>query len=231
MTGGPRYLHSTLRRQPISGRISVWTSLSVGIVLLVVLESRCVRAPSRSTPDSTVNYRRIHIRLNAVLAEEIGFRRGDHVRWLLLTTHPIESFKHALSVVRGYTMRWRIEEFHRAWKRGLCNVETRQLHRRNAIIKWATVLATVAARAVRLAYLLRSSPEQPASTEFTEYEIDAAFILTKLKRDRRKQVTLRQVIDMIAEIGGFAHKYSGGFLRSHRARTRARSRSSARHWT
>jgi hypothetical protein len=157
--------------------------------------------------------KRRHIRLNAVLAEEVGFRRGEHVRWLLLTTHQVASFKHALSIVRGYTMRWRIEEFHRAWKRGLCNVEASQLHRRNAIIKWATVLASVAARAVRLAYLNRSSPEQPASSEFTEYEIDAAFILTKRKRDRRRRPpTLRQVIDMIADLGGFAHKYSGGFV-------------------
>ena len=70
----------------------------------------------------------------------------------------------------------------------------------------------MAARAIRLAYLNRSAPEQPASSEFTEYEIDAAFILTKRKRDRRRQITLRQVIDMIAEIGGFAHKYSGGFV-------------------
>jgi hypothetical protein len=207
--GRVAYLHSTLRRQPILGEYQ-----------LEIPERR--KRPARHARIAlracsvTINARinaqtRIAIRLNAVLAEEIGPRRSDRVRWLLLTTHPIDSFKHALSVVRGYTMRWRIEEFHRAWKRGLCNVEATQLHGRSAIIKWATVLATVAARAVRLAYLLRSSPDQPASSEFTDYEIDAAFILTKQKRDRRKRVTLRQVIGMIAEIGGFAHKYSGGF--------------------
>ena len=170
-----------------------------------------VRACSVSINAKITNHRRAVFRLNAVLAEEIGSHGGERVRWLLLTTHPIASFNHALSIVRGYTMRWRIEELHRAWKRGLCNVEDSQLQGRNAIIKWATVLATVAARAVRLAYLLRSSPEKAASSEFTEYEIDAAFVLTKRKRDRRKRVKLGQVIDMIAEIGGFAHKHSGGF--------------------
>lgn len=207
--GRVAYLHSTLRRQPILGEYQ-----------LDIPERRqrparhariALRACSVTINARVTSAKRIAIRLNAVLAEEIGSPRGDHIRWLLLTTHPIGSFKHALSIVRGYTMRWRIEEFHRAWKRGLCNVEDTQLHGRSAIIKWATVLATVAARAVRLAYLLRSSPDQPASSEFTEYEIDAAFIFTKQKRDRRKQVSLRQMIDKIAEIGGFAHKYSGGF--------------------
>ncbi len=207
--GRVAYLHSTLRRQPILGEYQ-----------LDIAEHRqrparraqiALRACSVTINARVTSAKRIAIRLNAVLAEEVGSHRSDRVRWLLLTTHPIVSFKHALSVVRGYTMRWRIEELHRAWKRGLCNVEDTQLQGRSAIIKWATVLATVAARAVRLAYLVRNSPEQPASCEFTEYEIDAAFILTKRKRDRRRLVTLGQVIEMIADIGGFAHKYSGGF--------------------
>ena len=206
--GRVAYLHSTVRRQPILGEYQLY------IPERRKRPARPARIAVRAcavTINARINWHtRIAIRLNAVLAEEVGPRRSDRVRWLLLTTHPIESFKHALSVVRGYTMRWRIEEFHRAWKRGLCNVEDSQLHGRSTIIKWATVLATVAARAVRLAYAVRNSPEQPASSEFTEYEIDAAFILTKRKRDRRKVVTVGQLIEMIADLGGFAHKYSGG---------------------
>jgi hypothetical protein len=91
-------------------------------------------------------------------------------------------------------MRWRIEDFHRAWKRGLCKVEDSLLQSRGAIVKWATILAAVAARALRLAKLIRTTPEIPASEEFTEYEIDAAFILVKKKRDRRRNY--------------FANKYS-----------------------
>jgi hypothetical protein len=207
--GRAALLHSTLRRQPILGEYHLdIPERGQRPARRARIAVRACSVTINARVDSYKRKRR-RIRLNAVLAEEVGFRRGEHVRWLLLTTHPIASFKQALSIVQGYTMRWRIEEFHRAWKRGLCNVEASQLHRRNAIIKWATVLASVAARAVRLAYLNRSSPEQPASSEFTEYEIDAAFILTKRKRDRRRRPTLREVIDMIAEIGGFAHKYSG----------------------
>jgi hypothetical protein len=92
---------------------------------------------------------------------------------------PAETFEQAKAVVAGYASRWKIEEFHRTWKRGLCRVEDNQLQSRNAILKWATILAAVAARALRLAKLIRSTPDIPASEEFTEYEIDAAFILLK----------------------------------------------------
>ena len=47
-----------------------------------------------------------------------------------------------------------------------------------------------------------------SSTEFTQYEIHAAFALTKRKRDCRKRVTLGQVIEMNPEMGGFADKQS-----------------------
>jgi hypothetical protein len=203
------YLHATLRRQPILGEYELDLPERLGSP---ARRARiALRACSVAINCLVSKIRRTIFRLNAVLAEEIGPRRRSRIRWLLLTTHPIDSFEHALSIVRGYTMRWRIEEFHRAWKRGLCNVEDSQLQGRSAIIKWATVLATVAARALRLSYLLRNSPDLPASTEFTEFEVEATFVYLKRPRDRGKEPTLRQVIEMIAEIGGFAHKYSGKF--------------------
>jgi len=45
--------------------------------------------------------------------------------------------------------------------------------------KPASILAGAAARAQRLSQLFRSTPDLPASTEFTEYEIEACYILTK----------------------------------------------------
>jgi hypothetical protein len=201
------YLHATVRRQPSLGEYEIELPERPGH------KARRARVSLRACKvriNSKLNrYQRTTFEMNAVLAEEVDRRSGHRLRWLLLTTYAVDSFEDALAVVRGYTMRWRVEEFHRAWKRGLCNVEDSQLRGRNAIIKWATVLATVAARAVRLAYLVRNSPDLPAASEFTEHEIDAAFLLLKRERGRRKKITLGEVIDMIGEIGGFAHKYTG----------------------
>lgn len=157
----------------------------------------------------TGSKRREAFTLNAVMVEETQRRGKNRLFWVLLTTHPVVTRNDARAVVHGYTLRWRIEDFHRAWKRGHCNVEQTQLQSRSALIKWATILATVAARALRLAHLLRTSPDISASTEFTEYEIDATFILAKRKRDRRKTVSLRELLEIIADLGGFMGKYSG----------------------
>jgi len=153
--------------------------------------------------------RHVHVTLQACLAREEGGPKGDQLEWFLLTTHPLATFDQARAVVHGYTQRWRVEELHRAWKSGVCNVEQTQLRSRQAIVKWATLLAAVAARAVRLAYLARTTPDVDASTEFSSYEIEAAFVLAKRKRDRRRKVLLSEMIALVAQEGGFAGEYSG----------------------
>jgi hypothetical protein len=105
------------------------------------------------------------LHLNALLVRERG--ASNPIEWILLTTHSVATKADALSVVAGYCLRWRIEDFRRAWKRGICRVEDTQLRSRDAICKWATILAAVATRALRLTHLARETPDVPASTEFT----------------------------------------------------------------
>jgi hypothetical protein len=86
------------------------------------------------------------MKLYAVVVEERGVnsRRGDALDWLLYTNAPVTTEEEALLVVRSYRARWRVEEFHRTWKQGGCNVETAQLRSVEAIVKWATILSSVA---------------------------------------------------------------------------------------
>ena len=205
--GGTSYLRETLKKQPVLGHYTIELPARPD------RPARTARIALRSckvTISARVgSKRRQTFVLNAVLAEEVGRRTGDRLRWVLLTTAPVTTFEQARAVVYGYTLRWRVEEFHRAWKRGLCRVEDTQLQSRSALIKWATILGAVAARALRLAQILRTTPDIPALDEFTEYEIDAAYILAKKKRDRRRVVRFAELVELIADLGGFAHKYSG----------------------
>jgi hypothetical protein len=204
--GQTLHLMHQVKRQAVLGRYEVLVPRRGRPPRKAQIELRACRVTIHALVGS---HRRQEFTLNVVMAEETGRRKKDRIRWVLLTTHPVGTRAEAQAVVRGYALRWRIEDFHRVWKRGLCNVEKTQLHSRNAIIKWATLLATVAARALRLAHLLRTTPDVPASTEFTEYEIQACFILRKQRRDRRKTVLLGELLKMIADIGGFAGQYSG----------------------
>ena len=135
--------------------------------------------------------------------------------WMLLTNAPIDSLEAARTVVAGYAMRWRIEEFHRTWKSGACNVERTQLRSRDAVIRWATMLAVVAARIERIKRLGREQPDRPASDELSAVEIE---VLVVLKREikKRAEVILDTVPSMaqaslwLAELGGYTGKSSGG---------------------
>jgi hypothetical protein len=202
------YLRQTLRKQLILGHYQLQVPARrdrAARSARIALRACKVVISARISWD-----RRRSIAINAVFAEEIGHQGKDRISWFLLTTAPVDTFEQARAVVRGYSLRWRVEEFHRAWKRGLCNVEDTQLQSRSAIVKWATILAAVAARALRIAQLLRTTPDIPASDEFTNYEIAATYAISKKKWDRRRRPSFREIVDIIADLGGFANKYSGG---------------------
>jgi len=152
------------------------------------------------------------VKLQAVLARESRTTPHDEQRieWLLLTNRVVTSFDDALAVVRGYAQRWKIEQFHRTWKSS-CRVEDSQLRSFNAIIRWATLLASVAMRIERLRDLARNSPDEPATVELAAHEVEALVWL----RARREAPThdipsIGQAVRWIAELGGYTGKSSGG---------------------
>lgn len=137
----------------------------------------------------------------------------ERIEWMLLTTHQVTDDDDLLCVVRGYSHRWAIEEFHRTWKTGACRVEATQLRSCAAIVRWATILASVAMRIQRLTKLARTQPDLPATDELTRGEIDA--ILQSNPKAARafrpgQTPTLAQAIHWLAEIGGYTGKSSGG---------------------
>jgi hypothetical protein len=66
------------------------------------------------------------VTLNAIHVSEVldeKMRVTEPLDWKLLTTAPIGSFAEVQTVVDNYALRGRIEDFHRMWKSGLCNIE------------------------------------------------------------------------------------------------------------
>lgn len=155
--------------------------------------------------------------MNVVLAKEEGTTpRGEKpIEWLLLTNRPITTVDELTQVVLGYAQRWRIEDFHRTWKSGACDVEEMQLRSVEAAKKWATMLAAVAVRIERLKLLSRKEPERPATDEFTSTEL-RVIVLMRFGAKGRKQLqggvapTIKQAVQWVAEIGGYTGKSSGG---------------------
>lgn len=211
--GGRRiWLKTALRNQPRLGRF---------VLDLPQTENRPARRATLAVRSMRVTLqmrdkwtgKHFEMKTNVVLVQEEG-SRADKVDWLLITNQPVSTFEEACAVVNGYSQRWRIEEFHKTWKTGACNVENTQLHRSERVIRWATVLSAVAARIERLKRLSRSSPDLQASEELTQFEIEA---LVLLKRERKKSnedvsdaPSIAEAVRWIAELGGYTGKSSGG---------------------
>jgi hypothetical protein len=156
--------------------------------------------------------RREPMKINAVLAREVGSRSDEKLEWLLLTTDPVQTLVNAQRVLDGYARRWRIEELHRAWKSGWCNIEKTQLRAREAIYKWATLHLAVASCAIHLSKRARTEPDVPATEEFTRHEIDVTLLYEKKQTKLRPGDTpkLAEMVNLVACIGGYTGRSSGG---------------------
>lgn len=150
------------------------------------------------------------LRLFAVRVRELS-DAPDRLDWLLYTNAPVVSAAHAQDVVASYQARWRVEEFHRTWKQGECNVEDAQLRSEEAVKKWATLLSAVATRIERLKYLSRTQPDAPATTELGPEEIEALQLdrSTRGGRRRRTPLTVGVATSWIAELGGWIGPQNG----------------------
>lgn len=132
--------------------------------------------------------------------------------WMLWTNVSVDSMAQAVTIIESYVQRWRIEEFHKMWKTGACRVEDSQAHHGRTLMRWAVILASVAIRILRLSYLARTRPTQPASVELTQAEIQAVIVLRKPQGGHAQPngPTIAQVTLWLAQLGGYTGKSSGG---------------------
>lgn len=165
--------------------------------------------------------------VNVVWATEVGTTpRGEKpLDWMLYTNAPIDTPEDAAAVLQSYKMRWRIEDFHKSWKSGHCNVEDMQLHSARAAQTLAIMQAAVAARIERIKHLARNEPDALASVEFTRAERLAICALAHDRANRplvpggRRQhklivpdpdtMTMAEAIWWVARFGGYTGRSSG----------------------
>jgi hypothetical protein len=155
--------------------------------------------------------------VQAVWATEVGTCPPGEtpLDWVLLTSRPVATLAEAQEVLEAYSARWKIEEVHRTWKSGGCQIEATQLHSEAAVAKWATLLFVEATRVERLKTIARASPDQPASVELSALEIRALVLLKRRQKKRTEVVpdtmpSIGQAVQWMADLGGYTGKSSGG---------------------
>jgi hypothetical protein len=109
--------------------------------------------------------------LNAVEVVEPQPPEGQHaVRWVLLTTLPVDTPEAVAHVVDCYRARWSVEEFFKALKTG-CALEKRQLMSLHALLNALALLLPLAWRLLALRTLAHQAPDTPATDFFSPDEM------------------------------------------------------------
>jgi Transposase DNA-binding/Transposase Tn5 dimerisation domain len=149
--------------------------------------------------------------VTAVLVEEENPPPGQTaVRWLLMTTLPVNSLAEAVQVVRWYTQRWLIERYHYTLKSG-CRVEDLQLETAARLKRAVATYAIVAWRLLWLTYEARQHPEAPCDHVLSarEWQVLSRHF-TKFSQEPRQPPSLQQAVRWIAQLGGFlARRHDG----------------------
>lgn len=142
-----------------------------------------------------------------VVVEEINPPAdAEPIKWILLTTVPVESFEDAWEVIGWYENRWLVEEWHKALKTG-CRLESRQLQSVDRLLPLTGVLSVVAVLLVQLKTAARTRPNQRAS------ELVPALWLNLLKAKRKTKtinITNYEFWRAVAKLGGFLGRRHDG---------------------
>ena len=193
-----------IRAAPVVARVRLKLPASHGRkarAAVVELRSR----PMTLTPHCHVERQRQPLPLTMVEVREVGYppEGVEPIHWLLWTTEPARTKKQILAVVHAYAWRWRIEDFHLAWKQG-CRVEQLQLEARQRLEKALVLYAGVAVRLLRLRDLARKEPSAPCTEVLSDEEWQELYVhVTGEGCDERSPVpTIPQVRKWNGGMGG-----------------------------
>lgn len=127
----------------------------------------------------------------------------EPLEWVLLTTEPIDTPEQVLQVMHYYRLRWRIEEFHKAWKRG-AGVERLRLQDPDNLLRMAFLLAFVAVHLLQLRERMLVDPEAPCDQILTPLEWKVLWVAVEETRPPQEAPSVRWAMEALARLAGWA---------------------------
>jgi hypothetical protein len=136
----------------------------------------------------------------ALFATEIDCPEGEApLSWMLLTTEVVEDVLIASTILRWYTYRWRVEDYHQILKSG-CHSERYRL----AAIGMKTLLgflSVIAVELLQVTYLHRTQPEAPALAILNSVQLEV--LKAKSSQKLPPFFTVAWAVEAIAYLGGY----------------------------
>ena len=129
------------------------------------------------------------------------------LQWVLLTSHPVHTFRDAWQIIAYYEQRPRIEEFHKALKTG-CRWEDRLYETAKRWEVVTAILSLVAVRLLQLKTVAQTDPDRPAEELVPQKWIQ---MLSAQRTGKHKQLrTVRDFMRGLAGLGGHLGRKSDG---------------------
>ena len=117
---------------------------------------------------------------------------------MLLTTEVVTDIQMASTILRWYSYRWRVKEYHKIFKSG-CQIERYRLAA-GGMKALVGFLSLIAMELLQLTYLHRTQPQAPAIEILNPVQIK----LLKAKSPKQPKVlTVSWAVEAIARLGGY----------------------------
>jgi len=123
--------------------------------------------------------------LTVVQCREITKQKKGGLHWILLTQEPVTSATQARQVVHYYEQRWKIEDYHKAWKSGGTQVEKQRMQAAENLERMAVILGFIAVRLLQMREIAIDS-EQAKQLSCTQLLQPIEWQVLWLKRERRR---------------------------------------------
>jgi hypothetical protein len=151
------------------------------------------------------------LHLSAIHVIERHPPKGEEpLEWMLLTDLIVTNFDEAAEKVKWYSLRWRVEVFHKILKSGL-RVEDCRLESADRLIRYLSVMSIIAWRIYWIDLVGRTDPKLPCTAVLTQDEWKILYCKAhKTHHPSKKIPTIYEVIHWIARLGGFLDRKGDG---------------------
>lgn len=126
------------------------------------------------------------------------------IEWFVLTTLPVDSAEQAAEILRLYSLRWRIEDWHRVLKSG-CHIDELGHHRVERLERAIAIRMVIAWRVMLMTLLGREVPELPAEILFSDIELRVIGDFAQ-SRGRSRPTQLGEAVRQVAILGGYLNR-------------------------
>ena len=157
------------------------------------------------------------LKLNVVAGKEIKNESSEeNLQWIILTSEPVDSREAARQVLSNYEIRWRIEDFHKAWKSGV-GVEKLRLQSKENLERCGSILAFIAVRLLQIKELGLLLPNKSKKSVLAGEILDkdewkVLWMATNKSKPPKQAPTLEWVYQSLGKLGGWYDSKRTGII-------------------